>query len=108
MTGLIETLLFTADVHSDEEEGEDSSISLMCIRAVGEIRRLTAELEHERKRLDWALANDAQYFMWDGEMTFCCSLDEGCGVYTFVRETNDPRREIDEFMDERALMEQQS
>ena len=69
---------------------------------------LLEALEQERKRLDWALANDAQYFMWDGEMTFCCSLDHGCGMYTFVGETNDPRPEIDEFMESQALTERKS
>jgi len=45
MTDLIEHLLFVADVHSDEGEGEESSISLMCVRAVGTIWRLAAENE---------------------------------------------------------------
>jgi hypothetical protein len=40
MTDLIDTLLFTADVYGEEEDGE-SSISLMCIRAVGDIRKQT-------------------------------------------------------------------
>jgi len=80
----------------DSPRNQHMSIVILA----AEVRRLQAELEQERKRLDWALANDAQYFMWDGEMTFCCSLDEGCGMYTFVRESEDPRAEIDEFISE--------
>ena len=52
MNNLIQELLFVADAHNDEEEGAESSISLLCVRAVGEMRRLLeisrviGELEH--------------------------------------------------------------
>jgi len=54
MRDLINALLFTAEVHSDEEEGEDSSISLLCIRAVGEIRGLRDEINGLTGSLDRA------------------------------------------------------
>ncbi len=96
MTDLIETLLFSADVHSDEKEGEESSISLMCIRAVGEIRRLKMELEHERNRLDWALTNEAVYYQWGGVWRLCFQLAEGPCQQDI--DTTDPRATIDSLM----------
>lgn len=55
MSELIDALLFTADVHCDEEEGEDSSISLLCVRVVGEIRRLRAENDRLKSLLRYAV-----------------------------------------------------
>jgi len=69
MRDLINALLFTADVHSDEEEGEDSSISLLCIRAVGEIRSLRDQvngLTGSLERAESVLQNLMSYLSVNG------------------------------------------
>ncbi len=47
-TDIIDDLLLTADLHEDEaneaELGHGTSLSLLCIRAVGEIRKLRAQV----------------------------------------------------------------
>jgi len=47
-TDIIDDLLLTADLYEDEadeaELGQGTSLSLLCIRAVGEIRNLRAQI----------------------------------------------------------------
>ena len=56
---------------------------------------LAAELQQERKRLDWAMAHDAMYYEWEGAWCFCYTLDDGT---TDVIETDNPRATIDKLM----------
>ncbi len=50
-TDIIDNLLLTADLYEDESDeaelGQGTSLSLLCIRAVGEIRKLRAQIEAE-------------------------------------------------------------
>ncbi len=62
-----------------------------------EVRRLQAEIEQERKRLDWALKNEAVYYCWGGVWRLCFN-GSVLGSDEDIPTAN-PRATIDELME---------
>jgi hypothetical protein len=58
---------------------------------------LLAAIKQERKRLDWALTNEAVYYQWGGVWRLCFQCAEGPCQQDI--DTTDPRATIDELME---------
>ena len=68
-----------------------------AVLLAAEVRRLQSELAKERKRLDWALKNEAVYYCHGNVWRLCFSGDIYCTDEDIP--TANPRATIDELME---------